>query len=111
MTNADKEWLASLKEGDEVIVAGAQNGMSVSSVQKLTATQLVVRGTRYNRKDGWERGGGGSFSRRWLRKPSPEVVAAIKRKELINRLSCVSRSHLETISNEKLKQAAELLGL
>ena len=60
-----KEWLASLKEGDEVAIPDRSHyrrAPKIARVLKVTATQIVVKDyaieARYNRDDGSKRGTG-----------------------------------------------------
>lgn len=49
----DSDWLASLKPGDAVAVGGGHYGYRLRKVARITATQILVDASRFNRKSGW----------------------------------------------------------
>lgn len=76
-----KEWLAGLKEGDEVAIPDRsvyRRAPSIVRVIKVTATQIVTKEgameARYNRDDGSRRGKGYAS----LMKVTDEIRAAVK---------------------------------
>ncbi|SEH89291.1 hypothetical protein [Paraburkholderia hospita] len=76
-----KEWLMSLKEGDEVAIPDRSHyrrAPLITVVLKVTTTQLVVKEhameVRYNRHDGTRRGTGHNT----LKPVTDEVRAAVK---------------------------------
>jgi hypothetical protein len=76
-----KDWLMSLKEGDEVAIPDRSHyrrAPLITTVLKVTTTQLVVKEhaveARYNRYDGTRRGTGHST----LQPVTDEVRAAVK---------------------------------
>ena len=52
---SEYEWLTKLKTGDTVLVK-QYGALSLATVGKITATQIVVGYSRYNIKNGSERG-------------------------------------------------------
>ena len=104
------EWLAGLKVGDPVIVESTHIGgiAYLATVERLTATQIIVGGTRarYRRQDGY-RIGPYSYHRSWIEEPTPEARAEIRQTELLDRFrrrGCWDKLPLDT-----LEAVAELL--
>ena len=70
-------WLANLKVGDRVIVAGVED--YVTTVDRLTKTLIILKNkTRFN-KDGHPPG---SWSRTYLEEPTEERVNVIRQANL-----------------------------
>lgn len=62
-----KKWLSELKPGDAVgKVGGFSNTATESKVDRITATQIVVGGIKYSKKDGRAIGPYSRFSRPYL---------------------------------------------
>lgn len=76
----DREWLSSLKEGDQVIVQGNGGHERVRPVTRVTATQIGVGEARFNRSDGRARGGG-TWTFSAVRQATPEDVERIRKAE------------------------------
>lgn len=53
------EWLSQLKVGDKVIISRAHWGSKVSTVEKITPTEMIKVDKRMFNKDGRERGNRG----------------------------------------------------
>lgn len=74
MSNTD--WLKELKAGDKVIVSN-RYGSTVMDVEKVTATQIVVKDGRRWRKDG-RLVGRGTWDTDSLKEATPEAVAVVE---------------------------------
>jgi hypothetical protein len=82
----DSTWLESLKPGDEVVCVSLFGyAMSILPVERVTATQIVVGGDRYRRKDG-EKTGADQWNRAYLRQPDDATRQRIRKSDLSNRL-------------------------
>lgn len=66
-----REWLDGLKAGDKVAVEH-YSSVGIATVDRTTATQIVVRGGRYRRHDGHYVGGG--YTAPMIAQPTPERV-------------------------------------
>lgn len=74
------DWLTSAKVGDDVIVRGDYGvGRSISRIERLTKTQIIVAGstTRFRRADGHEIGAV-AYSGRALEQGTPEAVLTVR---------------------------------
>ena len=78
----DRNWLEQLKVGDSVIVDGSYRGSSIGKVEKITKTQIVVNGARFQRKSGFLVGCD-SWNRKMLRQWNEEDAEEIHRKALV----------------------------
>ena len=66
--------------------------ISESSCEKsetVTATQIVVAGSRYNRTDGWARSTS-SYSRERLVRPTYELIEKAERRLLLQKLNAAT---------------------
>lgn len=81
------DWLKTLKAGDEVIVSGGGVGSTryIRTVDRATATQIVVEGRKYNRARGKRVGSSGWGT-------SCIVEATHERKAAINAAQLKSKS-------------------
>lgn len=90
---ADTEWLKSLKVGDKAVVSN-RFGRGIQTVERATATQIVMSGgAKFRRRDGGKIGGG-PYSAARISPATDEVAEEIKRQRrafsLAARLSDVS---------------------
>ena len=80
-----KNWLAALGPGDQVVVRWSNSPRDtpgvLRKVERGTATQVVVDGTRYSRKDGYVLGAkrNRAYTFTTLAEPTPEKLALIRR--------------------------------
>lgn len=70
----NNEWLQSLKAGDEVAVVSGYHTTVIDfhTIDRTTATQIIINGSRYSRKEGEERGTSWRY-RRVLRQATPQL--------------------------------------
>ena len=87
MTNEQDKWLANLKAGDDVIVAGGWSGNALRTVERASPTLITVAGIRYRRNSGWPTGTG--YRRTFLQIPTQDGREAAEKSELQQRLSNV----------------------
>jgi hypothetical protein len=88
MTMTENNWLAALGPGDVVAVSKGYNGESLTKVERVTATQIVLAGDRrFNRKSGQRVGERDRWYSEFLFEPTPEVLARIERRRRIATLS------------------------
>lgn len=80
MARGESEWLESLKVGDEVATGSGMYGYSIRKVEKVTATQIVVEKSRFDRKSGWLKGEKFSYHFAYLQPVTNEI-----RREIIAR--------------------------
>lgn len=103
------EWLAGLKVGDEVAIPNGFYAPLIRKVSHVTATQVVVGGVRFNRKDGWERGSSRRRSR--ISEVTAEIIEERSRYRNIRLISSIAGSprKLELLSTEDLQAIADIL--
>lgn len=101
-----KNFIDDLKPGDTVIVSRSHHPSTLSTVVKLTKTQIILSsGSRFRKKDGWGVGGD-----RWctdrLEEATPEKVSKIQRMRLAQKLATTKWYDLEL---NTLRKVAEIL--
>jgi len=79
--DSKKAWLESLKAGDVVGCSGAFSGIPMArAIDRVTATQIIIGGTRYAKKDGYAIGSYSRFSR-----PNIVMITAALREQMERR--------------------------
>lgn len=73
------EWLEKLKVGDVVVIGDTYYpySMSITKVERLTATQVIVGGSKYCRSNG-SAIGGSIWTRNGMYEATPELVRKVK---------------------------------
>lgn len=95
-----KEWLDSLKYGDEVVVSSGYQGKSLGRVSRTTDTQIVLEsGSRFRKKDG-RPVGGDQWSILTLTQPTDALRAEILKNNLVEKLRHIlwEKHGVETLS-------------
>lgn len=86
----EKEWLASLKPGDKVIISGRYDNEIRTVYRRTPSGRIIVSiggmSTREYNPDGYERGKSDSWSRTYLVAPTPERLERIEERSLFIRL-------------------------
>lgn len=109
----EKEWLASLKEGDQVAIDVGSYGYTsykIVTVTRVTPTGIIkTSDSRQFNPNGRERGGAASaWSRNYRLEPfTPQVLDHIERAELLSKLSSTSFKQLPTELLRKIIEAME----
>lgn len=82
----ESEWLNALKPGDKVAIPGRWNGTNkVGTVERMTATQIVlIGGDRYRRDSGRQVGGTDSWNVRWIRPVTQDFLDVLEKEALCN---------------------------
>lgn len=97
----ERDWLAGLKVGDRVATTRHGGcGYALFRVTRVTPTQIVVGGQRYNRKTGGQVGAGGWG--RSLIEPTEKIRAACRRDALLSKLAQFDYRALPTATLEEL---------
>lgn len=109
------DWLAGLKEGDEVVVGRYSDHGTLHRVARTTKAQIIlaypapgVVEWRFGRKTGQEVGAAGSWSYNQLYQPTPERREAIERRGLL----ATAKHRIERADNvptETLREVVRLL--
>lgn len=106
---ADAEWLESLKAGDVVALLntdwGRESRKGAVEILRVTPTQIIATTNKYagyqyrfNKSDGYERGGGGSRYSRYFIKPAlPEEIAAYTKSDAANKAWADRQSTLSSL--------------
>ena len=106
-----RESLENVKVGD-VVIEHCRWDNVIATVTKVTATQVVIGGDRYRKKDGYLIGSAGSWHHRWISLPKEGEVEQLKRQKVID--GVVSRLNKLTARDVTYEQAVkikEVLGL
>lgn len=111
MNNID-DWLGKLKVGDMVIVSGGSMRLcTVDIVERLTKTQVIVKGMsqKYSRKNGGAIGGYSYYST-YLNQANDAAISKIKltqkRRELTD---IITDTSFKKVKTEALVKICELL--
>ena len=107
---ASQEYLASIQEGDEVLVCGDFGRRRIGLVTALTKTQIVVGGSRYCRLKGHLKGQG-SYNRSRIGTLTPEIREELTRIGYVELISRVELSRVKDVPTENLRLAAIYLGM
>jgi|GEM_PF-978501 len=70
-----RAWLKNVRSGQPIILDDEQ-GRRIATVERTTATQIIVNGHRFRREDGFRKGD--VWARAMLREATPEKIAALK---------------------------------
>lgn len=98
-----KGWLRNLKVGDEVILVSPHSSELLGRIDKITPTgKMTVRNWIFNPAGFHE--GAGNYRVTYLRQPTPEKVALIKRRELIQAVSSTRWNILSTETLETIQE-------
>lgn len=80
MIGDSQDWCDVLKAGDRVAVksTGAMRGKEISVVDRVTATQIILKnGRRYAKRDGYRVGTRGHWSRSYICPCTQEIEAEV----------------------------------
>lgn len=77
----DDEWAKSLKPGDEIAV-GNYHRKDIRTVDRVTATQVVVGDARFRRKDGMLVGDYHGLSRPYIMPATQKIRDGVRREKL-----------------------------
>ena len=105
-----KDWLAQLEAGSLVVVDQGYHSQA-AHVERVTATQIIVGATRFNRKTGYRCGDSGGMTRAALEQATPERLERVNKRRLTDALSGLRREALEKLPTHKLKEACDALDL
>lgn len=106
-----KNWLLNLKPGDTVIInpGGAFSRQAAKTVDKITATQIVIGTARYRKSDGYRMGEGTSYgARAYITPPTVEKLAEIERNDMIQYISMYDKK-IGKLPTDLLKQVVEAM--
>lgn len=100
----DSEWLASLKAGDEVLVSGLYEGR-LATVERVTATQVVIDNARRFRRTSGLLVGGSSWSMTSIREPTQADRDALEMRELRAEVEAYAKSKAATLDTLRAMRA------
>lgn len=87
--DSELNWLNGLKAGDSAVIAMSDGSMSLATVQRFTATQIVVSNRKFRRSNG-KLISSDTWRFTFLRQPTPARLVAIRRSNAISRLRRVA---------------------
>lgn len=105
----EPNWMDGLKAGDEVFITNLSNEQ-LEKVERVTPTQVVVRGDRYRKSDGGEVGIVGRENRVRIVQAMPKKIAAYKESVKRRNLSYNIISKMDT-SKLTTDQLQRILGI
>ena len=106
-----RESLENVKAGD-VVIEHCRWENVIATVTKVTATQIVVGGDRYRKKDGYLIGSAGSWYHRWISLPKEGEVEVLKRQKFISDVvSELKKLTAHDVTYEQAVKINEVLGL
>lgn len=97
MLDDNRDWLQSLKAGDEVAIGGGRShhaGYSIAKVDRVTSTQIVIRNLRFN-KDRGDLRGASTWSHQWLLPVTEEMRNDLRKRELSYKLATTKWPELD----------------
>lgn len=105
----NQDWLNSLKAGDEVMIPSRYSAPSIVKVDRVTATQIIVGGSRYRRNSGY-RVGNSSWDFSYISAPTQKGREAAEAQSLRSRLVALIQNPettLETLRvlNDSVRRA------
>lgn len=100
-----------IKAGDVVAYwdAYARRPDRLYTVDRVTATQIIIKTLRFRRKDGRAVGESGRWGRSSIELATPEQIEQIQRADLIDRFHNLRRDKLELLDTKTLTDVWELL--
>jgi len=101
----EQEWLDSLKPGDRVIVCGRWAN-SLRTVERLTKTQIVLKGSKFRKSDGGLVGAD-SYNYAYLRSPTEQRVNDIMHQRACDKIGKVA---WKVLPLETLNKVLEIVG-
>ena len=98
-----------LNVGDKVVIDGRYGHQTLTTVERLTKTQIITSKGKFRRSDGFSVGGD-LWARELLREATPERIARIHEKEMrAGIIYKITRLDLHSLSTDKLQQIRDIL--
>lgn len=93
------EWLNELKAGDRVVVSTGYGYRRehLSSVTKVTATQIVCGTSRFKRSNGYVVGGD-TWNRACLVQPTTDVLERVEERQLREKIEAIAKDKATTLA-------------
>jgi hypothetical protein len=106
--------LEKLQVGDKVFITSAGFKQQLATVDRLTATQIVVENSKYSKGSGKLIGGSGGWYCQYIHPATDQQIAEYQeerlRKRLINAIvSACEYNKLEQLDTDKLKEIIEIV--
>lgn len=101
--------LEQLEPGDTVAMSHGWYRSTLHIVDRVTATQIIVGKTRFNRKSGRQCGDVGRWNSSRLYVPTAEDIREIEWEKCASKIAFLERKDLAGVSLENLQKAIELL--
>ena len=102
--------MENVKVGD-VVIEHCRWDKAIATVTKVTATQIVIGGDRYRKKDGYLIGSAGWY-RRWISLPKEGELEQLKSQKFIEDVvSEMNKLTARNITYEQAVKIKEVLGL
>lgn len=110
--NKKNDWLKSLKVGDTVIVesSGAYRGRMIDTIERLTKTQIITSVGKFRRNSGDEVGDYNTWTSKWIKEPTPEMINnIIYEKKRESAIRVIRHTEWKKIDLEKLVRIMKVL--
>lgn len=104
--NAEREWLDSLKVGDEVAIIGGMY-TEVATVTRATPTQVGVGHRKFWRKDGRAVGSSRGWRSMWLREVTDKIRDEAEHRALVSNLSATNWRAFPLVRLRAAKEARD----
>ena len=110
----ERQWLDSLKEGDQVVVSsgGFRSTHKLETVERTTSTLIIIGRSKYRRANG--RLSGGTFGSSSIMEPTDELRAEIEQQErrdaatsIIFKTGLDNYNTIRAMSLDRLERIAE----
>ena len=102
-----KDWLDSLKPGDEVAVTfGYTSAHGIATVDRTTPTQVIVGRARFRRSDGYRVGDSGAWSRASIRPVTDAIRESATRAKLI---AAIVGTSWKSLSTDQLRRITDIV--
>jgi len=96
-----KEWLESLKPGDEVAFSDRYSSYSIIAIERITKTQILLNNGYKFRKDSGYMVGGNIWNHATMEPVTEKIKNAIKRRNLKIK---IGKIEFKSLSNEKIER-------
>lgn len=103
------EWLKTIQAGDRVVVSDYRDS-DIENVEKVTPTQIVLRGDRrYRRSDGSKVGPSSPWMTTHLEQVTHKIIAQIEHRNAVSAVAGLSAAQINHLTTEQLTDFMKLV--